>query len=195
MNWGMQNRMSRIFQPHDGRTTMLAVDHGYFLGPTSGLEDMKTNIDPLVRYADCLMVTRGALRCSISPDNNVPVMLRVSGGSSVLKDLSGLRMVNLSLLDQFYQPWTGIRQDLNSLCKFFHRGCVQSSLEGCWCGQNPNDTCAGLFRCRFHSRFHTNKRQGRIGFPEDLQSHCGGSVAGHNNQFDFLIQQVSNNTF
>ena len=107
MNWGMQNRMSRIFQPQDGRTTMLAVDHGYFLGPTSGLEDMPTNIDPLVQYADCLMVTRGALRCSIDPNHNVPVMLRISGGSSVLKDLSDEEIYN-SMEDAIRINATGV---------------------------------------------------------------------------------------
>jgi len=88
MDWGMKNRMSRIFRPDSGRAVMLAVDHGYFLGPTSGLEDIQKNIQPLAEYADCLMLTRGALRNSINPGVNTPIMLRVSGGSSILRDLS-----------------------------------------------------------------------------------------------------------
>ncbi|MFO8056280.1 MAG: 3-hydroxy-5-phosphonooxypentane-2,4-dione thiolase [bacterium] len=88
MDWGMKNRMSNIIQPDSGRCLMLAVDHGYFLGPTSGLEKMDENIDPLVPYADALMLNRGALRNWISPDHNTPVILRASGGTSVLTDLS-----------------------------------------------------------------------------------------------------------
>jgi len=67
---------------------MLAVDHGYFQGPTTGLEKPRETITPLVPYADCLMLTRGVLRTSVDPDVNVPIVLRVSGGTSILKELS-----------------------------------------------------------------------------------------------------------
>lgn len=67
---------------------MLAVDHGYFLGPTSGLEDAKKTIAPLLPYADSLMLTRGILRTSVDPHTTTPVVLRVSGGTSILKELS-----------------------------------------------------------------------------------------------------------
>jgi putative autoinducer-2 (AI-2) aldolase len=67
---------------------MLAVDHGYFQGPTTGLENPRATIAPLLPYADTLMVTRGVLRTSVDPRVDVPVMLRVSGGTSVLKELS-----------------------------------------------------------------------------------------------------------
>ncbi len=87
MDWGLKNRLSRIIKPEDNRTLMLAVDHGYFLGPTSGLEDIGKTVNPLLEYADCLMLTRGALRNSIPPASNIPVMLRVSGGTSVLTEL------------------------------------------------------------------------------------------------------------
>jgi len=70
------------------RTVMLAVDHGYFQGPTTGLENPKKTITPLVPYADSLMLTRGILRTSVDPSNNVPIVLRVSGGASILKELS-----------------------------------------------------------------------------------------------------------
>jgi len=88
MDWGMRNRLSRFIKPENGRTVMLAVDHGYFLGPTSGLEDARGTIAPLLPYADSLMCTRGILRTSVSPRTPTPVVLRVSGGPSVLKDLS-----------------------------------------------------------------------------------------------------------
>ena len=88
LDWGMQNRLSRIFRPESGRTVMLAVDHGYFQGPTSGLERMDVNIVPLAPYADSLMLTRGALRSVIPASYQKGVVLRASGGPSVLRELS-----------------------------------------------------------------------------------------------------------
>jgi putative autoinducer-2 (AI-2) aldolase len=88
MNWGLANRLARIIKPEDGRAVMLAVDHGYFLGPTSGLEQPRKTIEPLLPYADSLMLTRGVLRTSVDAGANVPVVLRVSGGTSILKELS-----------------------------------------------------------------------------------------------------------
>ncbi|MCX6667617.1 MAG: 3-hydroxy-5-phosphonooxypentane-2,4-dione thiolase [Euryarchaeota archaeon] len=84
MDWGMKNRLSKIIKPKDGRTVMLAVDHGYFMGPTSGLEDIGKTINPLLPYADTLMLTRGALRNYIDPTTDVPIVLRVSGGTSII---------------------------------------------------------------------------------------------------------------
>jgi putative autoinducer-2 (AI-2) aldolase len=86
LDWGMKNRMSRIIKPDSGRTVMLAVDHGYFQGPTSGLEVMEKTLAPLVDHADCLMLTRGILRTSVSPGAQVPIVLRASGGNSVVGD-------------------------------------------------------------------------------------------------------------
>jgi 3-hydroxy-5-phosphonooxypentane-2,4-dione thiolase len=88
MNWGMANRLARIIKPEDGRAVMLAVDHGYFLGPTTGLEEPRKTIEPLLPHADSIMLTRGVLRTSVDPGANVPVVLRVSGGTSILKELS-----------------------------------------------------------------------------------------------------------
>ncbi len=89
MDWGMKNRMSKIIRPQDGRTVMLAVDHGYFLGPTERLENPSRTIKPLLPYADSLMLTRGVLRTSVNPGTDVPIVLRVSGGSSIVgEDLS-----------------------------------------------------------------------------------------------------------
>lgn len=86
MSWGLENRLARILKPADRRTVMLAVDHGYFLGPTTGLEDISKSIMPLAPYADTLMLTRGALRNDIDPKVETPIVLRVSGGSSVLEE-------------------------------------------------------------------------------------------------------------
>jgi putative autoinducer-2 (AI-2) aldolase len=84
----MRNRFARIVKPEDGRAVMLAVDHGYFLGPTSGLEEPRKTVEPLLPYADSLMLTRGILRTSVEADAPVPIVLRVSGGTSILKELS-----------------------------------------------------------------------------------------------------------
>ena len=86
MSWGLQNRLSRIIRPEDGHTVMLAVDHGYFLGPTSGLECPTASVVPLAPYADTLMLTRGMLRTCIPSTLSTPVVLRVSGANSVLDD-------------------------------------------------------------------------------------------------------------
>ncbi|KRA24040.1 autoinducer 2 aldolase [Microbacterium sp. Root61] len=88
LDWGMQNRLSRILDPRTGRTVMLAFDHGYFQGPTSGLERIDLNIAPLGDYADALMCTRGSLRTSIPPATRAGLVVRASGGPSVLKELS-----------------------------------------------------------------------------------------------------------
>ncbi len=89
MDWGLQNRLAQIIKPHDKRGVMLAVDHGYFLGPTEKLEDPRKTIAPLLAHADSLMLTRGVLRTSVNPNFPIPVVLRVSGGASIIgKDLS-----------------------------------------------------------------------------------------------------------
>jgi putative autoinducer-2 (AI-2) aldolase len=84
MDWGMKNRISRIIKPDTGRTVMLAVDHGYFQGPTTKLENPRKTITPLLPHADALMITRGVLRTSVPPEWDGPVVLRVSGGTSMV---------------------------------------------------------------------------------------------------------------
>jgi putative autoinducer-2 (AI-2) aldolase len=91
-DWGIRSRLSRIFQPGDGKTVMLAFDHGYFQGPTSGLERLDLNIVPLVPQADAIMLTRGALRTTIPAQSTAGVVLRASGGPSILKELSDERL-------------------------------------------------------------------------------------------------------
>ena len=88
LEWGMKNRLARVFDPRDGRTLMLAIDHGYFQGPTTGLERIDIVIPPLIPFADALMLTRGALRSSISAEMQKGIVLRTTGGQSVLKELS-----------------------------------------------------------------------------------------------------------
>jgi putative autoinducer-2 (AI-2) aldolase len=87
-DWGMQNRLARVFQPRSGRTVMLAIDHGYFQGPTTGLERVDVDIVPLLPNVDALFCTRGILRSTVPADTDVPVFLRASGGPSILKELS-----------------------------------------------------------------------------------------------------------
>jgi len=89
MDWGMKNRMARIINPKTGRAVMLAFDHGYFLGPTHRLEVPRETITPLLPYADTIMLTRGVLRSSVDPESCANMVLRVSGGSSIVgPDLS-----------------------------------------------------------------------------------------------------------
>ncbi|VDZ96770.1 aldolase [Salmonella enterica subsp. enterica] len=88
LDWGMQSRLARIFNPKTRKTVMLAFDHGYFQGPTTGLERIDINIAPLFEYADVLMCTRGILRSVVPPAINKPVVLRASGANSILTELS-----------------------------------------------------------------------------------------------------------
>jgi putative autoinducer-2 (AI-2) aldolase len=85
-DWGMKHRLSRMFNPKSGHTVMLAFDHGYIMGATSGLERLDITVPPLAEHADVLMATRGALRSCISPTFDKAVALRASGGSTVLQD-------------------------------------------------------------------------------------------------------------
>lgn len=88
LDWGMKNRLARIFNPKSGRTVMLAFDHGYFQGPTTGLERIDQTILPLAPYADTLMLTRGVLRSMIPAAVSQSIVVRASGGPSILKELS-----------------------------------------------------------------------------------------------------------
>ena len=88
LDWGMKNRMSRIFRPDTGKTVMFAIDHGYFQGPTTGLERIDLDIVPLMQYSDAIMLTRGVLRTTVPPSLTKAVVMRSSGGPSILKELS-----------------------------------------------------------------------------------------------------------
>ena len=84
LDWGMKNRLARTFNPPSGRTVMLAIDHGYFQGPTTGLERIDLSIVPLLPHCDALFCTRGILRSIIPADSQKPMVLRASGGPSIL---------------------------------------------------------------------------------------------------------------
>ncbi len=88
LDWGMKDRLARIFNPKTGRSVMLAFDHGFIMGPTSGVERVDLSITPLMRYADCLMCTRGILRSVVPPVTGKPVCLRSDAGSSILTSLN-----------------------------------------------------------------------------------------------------------
>jgi|TARA_Y100000294_G_C8521783_1_gene323217 putative autoinducer-2 (AI-2) aldolase len=99
MDWGLKNRLAQIIKPNNNRALMLAVDHGYFLGPTERLEIPKKTIGPLLKYCDSLMLTRGVQRTSVNPAYPVPIVLRVSGGTSIIgQDLSN-EQITVSIKD------------------------------------------------------------------------------------------------
>ena len=98
LDWGMQDRLARIFQAKSGNTVMLAFDHGYFQGPATGLERLDLTIRPLAEHTDVLMCTRGGLRATMPADSRKPVVLRCSGGMSVLTELSN-EMVAVDIED------------------------------------------------------------------------------------------------
>ncbi|MBT4094174.1 MAG: 3-hydroxy-5-phosphonooxypentane-2,4-dione thiolase [Nitrospinaceae bacterium] len=98
LDWGMQNRLSQIFNPRTGRTVMLAFDHGYFQGPTTGIERIDLNINPLIPHADVLMCTRGALRSCVPSESTKPIVLRCSAGQSIHTELSN-ELVGVNIED------------------------------------------------------------------------------------------------
>ena len=132
MDWGQANRLSRILKPPAGRTVMLAVDHGYFLGPTGGLEEPAKTIAPLLPYADSLMLTRGVLRTSVPANAEVPIVLRVSGGASILRELShegitvavedAIRLNASAMTMSIFVGADGERQTLLNLAKLVDAG-------------------------------------------------------------------------
>jgi len=99
MDWGLQNRISQIIKPHNNRALMLAVDHGYFLGPTEKLENPRKVIAPLLKYCDSLMVTRGIQRTCVPATTDTPMVLRVSGGSSIIGEDLSQEEITVSIQD------------------------------------------------------------------------------------------------
>jgi 3-hydroxy-5-phosphonooxypentane-2,4-dione thiolase len=132
LDWGMKNRLARIFSPTDCRTVMLAIDHGYFQGPTTGLERIDVTIVPLIEYADALMVTRGSLRSTIPAEISRPVVLRSSGGQSILKELSNelvavdiddaIRLNASAMAVQVYIGGVHEHESIGNLCKVADEG-------------------------------------------------------------------------
>lgn len=99
VDWGMKNRLSKIFNPKTGKSLMLAFDHGYIMGPTQGLERLDLSIPDLIEDADCLMATRGALRTCISPIQDKAIALRCSAGSSVLREDMSREVIGVDIED------------------------------------------------------------------------------------------------
>jgi 3-hydroxy-5-phosphonooxypentane-2,4-dione thiolase len=99
MDWGFQNRLHRMFSPVSGNTVMLAVDHGYFMGPTRRLENARATIAPLLPHADALALTRGILRHAVDPTTGTPIVLRVSGGATILKEDLSDEAITVSIHD------------------------------------------------------------------------------------------------
>ncbi|MBN1343044.1 MAG: 3-hydroxy-5-phosphonooxypentane-2,4-dione thiolase [Phycisphaerae bacterium] len=132
LGWGMQNRLSRIFNPESGRAVMLAFDHGYIMGPTTGLERIDLAIPPLAGYADCLMCSRGALQSCVPPELNKPVVMRASTGATVLKELSNevigvtvedaVRLNASAVTAQAYVGAEGERASLANLAYLINEG-------------------------------------------------------------------------
>ena len=132
LDWGMQSRLARIFNPDSGRTVMLAFDHGYFQGPTTGLERIDLSIAPLFQETDVLMCTRGILRSVVPPATNKPVVLRASGGNSILSELSresvavtmedALRLNACAVAAQIYIGSEYEHQSINNIIKLVDEG-------------------------------------------------------------------------
>lgn len=133
VDWGMKNRLSKIFHPQSGKTVMLAFDHGYIMGSTAGLERLDLAIPPLMEYADVLMATRGALRSAISPIHDKAIALRCTAGSSVLdEDMSfehigvdmedAIRMNASCLAVQVFIGAKGECQSIKNLCDAIDAG-------------------------------------------------------------------------
>lgn len=97
--WGIQNRLARMIKPATGHSVMLACDHGYFMGPTNRIEGPRKTISPLVTFADALAVTRGVLRNCVDPEWETPIILRVSGGSSILQEDLSDEGITVSMRD------------------------------------------------------------------------------------------------
>jgi len=123
VDWGMKDRLSRIFNPKSGRTLMLAFDHGYIMGATAGLERLDLNIPPLIPYVDVLMGTRGAIRAAVPPTFNKAIALRYDVSSTILKDDMSLGHVGTSIDDAVRlnasalacQCFVGSANEVNSL--------------------------------------------------------------------------------
>ncbi|MCV2533826.1 3-hydroxy-5-phosphonooxypentane-2,4-dione thiolase [Enterobacter wuhouensis] len=132
LDWGMQSRLSSIFNPQSNRTVMLAFDHGYFQGPTTGLERIDLSIAPLFGETDVLMCTRGILRSQVPAATNKPVVLRASGGNSILGELSNecvavamedaLRLNVCAVAAQVYIGSEFEHQSINNIIKLVDAG-------------------------------------------------------------------------
>jgi putative autoinducer-2 (AI-2) aldolase len=127
MDWGMSNRLSRIISPHNGRTVMLAIDHGYFLGPLKRLEEPRKTIMPLLPYTDALMLTRGVLRNCLDAECKVPIVLRVSGGNSILNEELSNEELAVSLKDAIRLNVSAVAFSIYLGAKYEHQNLINLS--------------------------------------------------------------------
>ena len=132
LDWGMKNRLSRIFSPKSGNALMLAFDHGYMMGPTSGLERIDLVIPPLIPHITCLMLTRGVLKTCIPPETNKPLVMRCGTGATILKELShevigitvedAIRLNASAVTTQVFIGGPGERESLANLAYLINEG-------------------------------------------------------------------------
>lgn len=133
LDWGMKDRLARIFNPKTGRTVMLAFDHGYIMGPTSGLERLDLVVPELAEVVDCLMGTRGAIRACVPPTFNKGIALRCSAGSSILDDDMSHEIIGVDIKDairmnascmaiQTFIGTPGQKSSIENLCKTVDAG-------------------------------------------------------------------------
>ena len=94
-SYGIKSRLSQVFNKKSGHTVMLAFDHGFIMGPTSGLERIDLTINPLIEYSDCIMCTRGILRSVIPPTANKPISFRADGGTTILTSLNDETLIDI----------------------------------------------------------------------------------------------------
>ncbi|MEG1894717.1 MAG: 3-hydroxy-5-phosphonooxypentane-2,4-dione thiolase [Oscillospiraceae bacterium] len=132
-DWGMKDRLSRIFNPQSGRTVMLAFDHGYIMGATQGLERLDIVVPQLAPYADVFMATRGAIRSCVPPSFNKALALRCSAGSSVLDDDMSHEVIGVNIEDairmnascmaiQTFIGAAGEKTSIENLCRTIDAG-------------------------------------------------------------------------
>ena len=121
MDWGMENRMARLIKPRTKRTVWLAMDHGYFLGSVQRLERPGETVRPLLAYADAIMLTRGVLRNCIDAKNSPPVILRVSGGNSILGEDLSKEAITTSLKEAIRLNVTAVALSIYVGAKYEHQ--------------------------------------------------------------------------
>jgi len=124
MDWGLKNRLSSIIKPQNNRALMLAIDHGYFLGPTEKLENPKKVIEPLLKYCDSLMLTRGIQRTCVPATTNTPMVLRVSGGSSIIGEDLSKEDITVSIQDAIRLNASALAMSIFVGSKYEHKTIV-----------------------------------------------------------------------
>ena len=126
MDWGMENRLSKLIQP-DGRALFLPIDHGYFQGPTRKLEEPGKTVKPLLPYADAIMLTRGILRACVDPTVSKPIILRVSGGTSMVGEDLANEGITTSVKDVIRLNASAVSMSIFVGSKYEHKSLLNLS--------------------------------------------------------------------